>query len=59
MTTAIPKRQVSGGLMGDLPDFQKRPLSLMLELANEHPPLTKINFGSVPQYVVSDPAAAK
>lgn len=45
--------------MGDLPDFQERPLELMLELANDHPPLTKINFGPVPQYVISDPTAAK
>lgn len=57
--TTIPQRQNRPSLLGDLPDFQASPLELMLELANEHPPLVKLRFGPALQYVVSDPAAAK
>lgn len=55
----IPERTTKRTLLGDLPDFQKRPLLLMLEIANEHPPLLKLQFGPTPQYAITDPDGAK
>ena len=58
-TTDIPRRKNNHLLLGDLHDFQQRPLSLMLELVQNHGPLVQLRYANVPQYVINHPDGAR
>ena len=52
----IPKRAHTANPLGDLLDFQKRPLAMLLEMAREYPALLRIRFAHLPHFVANDPA---
>lgn len=53
------KRLNQGGILGDLKDFQERPLEMLLDVAHNYDPVTRIRFAHVPQYVLTHPDAAQ
>ena len=61
MTQAItpPKRKQKRLLMGDLTDFQERPLEMLLDIANNYGPVITIRFGPITQTVLTHPDAVR
>ncbi|MBX3001002.1 MAG: cytochrome P450 [Caldilineaceae bacterium] len=53
-----PERNHSPSLLGDLPDFQKRALEMLLDLAHNYGPVTRIRLGPVTQYVITEAEGA-
>ena len=54
-----PQRKSPSLLLGDLKDFQERPFHLLLDIAHNYEPVTRIRFGPVPQYVITHPDGAQ
>jgi cytochrome P450 len=54
-----PKRKHNSFLMGDLKDFQERPLEMLLEIANNYEPVITIRFGPITQTVITHPEGAR
>lgn len=45
--------------MGDLRDFQERPLELLLDIAHNYGPVITVRFAHIPQTVLTHPDAAR
>jgi cytochrome P450 len=60
MTTQLlpPKRKHSRSLLGDLQDFQERALEMLLDVAHNYGPVTRIRLGPVTQYVITEAEGA-
>jgi cytochrome P450 len=56
---APPKRKQKRLLMGDLKDFQERPLEMLLDIANNYGPVITVRFGPITQTVLTHPDAVR
>lgn len=54
-----PKRKYNNLLIGDLKDFQERPLEMLLDIARNYGPVITIRFGHITETVLTHPDAVR